>query len=250
MKRLFVVPAILLIAALSLNGCASKRSSATAPAAIDNSPKAPDGSKIERSFSLKEIKVSIPSLLVVQKSKRPFYIVLDPAKIKDAYYPKVAGAWGRMATAELKHFHDFVRRDLVKVLQDQFETVTVVGPGFTPPESAAWIADVKVDDVDVLVRPMGTMTFSNFEMQWSFAVRAPEQNEYLASYAFKSTSSNSYRDFREGASQMLDSAVSGFLKALTEKNSNDISILQILTKAPASNEPAKTAEEKALEESI
>lgn len=174
------------------------------------------GSVYRQSYSLTNAQPKPPSLLVAKKIQRPLYLVLDPARVKDAWEMK--GDGGKFM---LEEFQAFVRRDLKNAMQAYFERVEVVKAGDAIPPGPHVIGDVKVDKVALHDLTTGRLTYTAIEMTWSFALRPSESQEYAFSFGGTATSSDSYPTFEVGCAQMVESAIGGMLSKWTDKGGMD-----------------------------
>lgn len=159
------------------------------------------------------------SLLVARKLMRPLYIVLDPSKVKDMW--QMATARCATGTFGCEHFNVtemqlFVKRDLKTAMENYFTTVTVVESAEALPKTAHIVADVKIDDLKLNSLVRGPLTFALIQMNWGFALRESEKDDYMYSFAGEATSNDSYPSFEAGLATMVENAIPAMLKKWTE----------------------------------
>jgi hypothetical protein len=155
-------------------------------------------------------KVQPTTLMTAKKVQRKLFVVVDPNKVKDAFQlsnspHSVAG------------FHSFLKASLNEALAGEFESVEFVAPDFDAPAEPHLIADIKVDGIEGRNHDAGGLTYVILHLQWGFALRASEAEEYLFSFAGVGRSEETYRTLDEGIQQAMKSALHGFLAGYTEK---------------------------------
>lgn len=151
--------------------------------------------------------------MVAKKFERPLYIVVDPAKIQEIWPLETMGR-----TADLVDFGTFFRRDVKKTMEAYFAQVEIISSARELPETPHIIADVKVDRVRVNDRVVGHLTYAIIEMNWGFALRPNESDDYIYSYAGVNTSDNVYSTFEEGLTQMFENAITTMTSGWVEKD--------------------------------
>jgi hypothetical protein len=170
-------------------------------------------------YSFKNAHATPPSLMVERKIERPLYIVLDAAKVKNAWAldtaPCATGAQG------CEHFNvldvqEFVRRDLKRAMESYFTNVNVVATTSALPSTPHIVADVKIDDLKVHALARGMLTYEIIQMTWGFALRESDKSDYAYSFAGTSESNDSYPTFEAGCGQLIENAMPAMLKKWTE----------------------------------
>ncbi|MCP3142798.1 hypothetical protein [Pyxidicoccus xibeiensis] len=159
-------------------------------------------------LSVKEMRVTAPSLMISNKSPRTAYLVLDPAKVP-AVMPVLVDNTDR--GGRLEDVQAFVQRDLVKVFGNYFDKVEVVAPGQPLPSTPHAVIDVKVERVEVRVAGVvGGTSVGHAAMTWGLGLKLSEENEYLFSFAGESAGTATgdvgvvFRSmFEEGIADML-----------------------------------------------
>jgi hypothetical protein len=183
------------------------------------------------SISYLEGKAQPPSLMVVHKIQRPLYLVLDPARVRDAV--EINAASGHFMITDVQ---GFVKRDLKEALLAYFERVEVIPAGSTVPKGS-FIGDVKIDSLRTHDIPMGMMTSTVLELTWGFAIRPDEAEEYAFSFAGTETSTGAYQTAAIGCAQAAEAAITAMLQKLI----NDHGIDALATKPqPPSKKRAPT----------
>jgi hypothetical protein len=86
-----------------------------------------------------------PTLQVAKPIAATLYIVLDPAKVKQAYH---VSSERRKMTLDISQFDLFVSRDLKQTMTPFFERVEVVSPGAAM-TGKHLVADVKIEHVEL-----------------------------------------------------------------------------------------------------
>jgi len=152
-----------------------------------------------------------PSLQVAKPIAATLYIVLDPAKVKQAYHVSSAR---RKLSLDISEFDLFVSRDLKNAMAPNFEHVEVVAPGaaFT---AKYVVADVKVDNVemkDEAIEGAVSVISTRLVLTWAFAVRPAEADDYLFSFAGSAASTDTANGPEDFVRQVVESAISGLLQ--------------------------------------
>ena len=170
-------------------------------------------------YSMTNVHPKPISLMVAKKVERPLYIVLDANKVKDAWTLSTgACATGGMGCEhfDLMDMQLFVRRDLKAAMENYFTTVQVVNGAQALPSTPHIVADVKIDDMKINGLVRGGMTYAIIEMNWGFALRPSDQEEYAYSFAGLAQSNDSYPTFEAGCAQLVENAIPAMLKKWTE----------------------------------
>jgi hypothetical protein len=180
------------------------------------------------SYSMADVQAKPPSLMMAQKIQRPLYLVLDASKVKDTWDMKEASSMNPKdgESFKLLEFQRFVSRDLKEAMSNYFTRVEVVKAGDPLPAGPHFIGDVKVDRVQLHSVPAGHLVYTIIEMTWGFGLRPNEKPDYVFTFAGEARSSEAYPTFEAGCAQLVESAITGFNKALTEKEG-----LELLRKA-------------------
>lgn len=170
-------------------------------------------------YSFKNVKASVPSVMVAHKIDRPLYLVLDPAKLKDRWEMSTTACETKSAGCE--HFaifdvQEFVKRDLQNAFSQYFTKVEVVAPGAIP-TTPSIVGDVKIDDLRLHDEVAGMLTYTHIEMNWGLALRRSEDTDYSYSFAGVATTPGSYPTFEAGLGQMVENAITTMMKKLVEE---------------------------------
>ena len=173
----------------------------------------------EGGYSMRNVHAKPPSLMVARKIPKPLYIVLDATKVKNTWpietAPCAVGDTG-CERFKLMDFHEFVRRDLRRSMENYFTRVEVVDSVQAIPQTPHVVGDVKIDDVRLHALVRGALTYQLIEMTWGFALRGSDQQEYSYSFAGTATSNDSYPTFEAGCAQLVENAIPAMLKKWTE----------------------------------
>lgn len=175
------------------------------------------------SYSMADVQARPPSLMVAQKIQRTLYLVLDASKVKDTWDMKESSSMNPKdgPTFKLLEFQRFVSRDLKEAMGNYFARVEVVRAGDPLPAGPHFVGDVKVDRVQLHSVPAGHLVYTIIEMTWGFGLRPSEKPEYVFTFAGEARSSEAYPTFEAGCAQLVESAITGFNKGLTEKGGLD-----------------------------
>lgn len=170
------------------------------------SPRSVNGTK--GGYSMTNVHPKPISLMVAKKVERPPHIVLDANKVKDAWTLST----GACATGGLgcEHF------DLMAAMENYFTTVQVVDGAQPLPSTPHIVADVKIDDMKINGLVRGGMTYAIIEMNWGFALRPNDQEEYAYSFAGLAQSNDSCPTFEAGCAQLVENAIPAMLEKWTE----------------------------------
>lgn len=181
------------------------------------------GAHYRPSYSMQNVQAKPASLMVAQKIQRPLYLVVDPAKVPDAWDLKESSSFNPQdgEKTKLVDFQQFVSRDLKDALGNYFAKVEVVKAGTPLPSDPHVIADVKVDRLQLHSTPVGRLVYTVIEMTWGLGLRPSESAEYAFTFAGEGKSSESYPTFEAGVAQLVESAILGFNKSLVEKGGLD-----------------------------
>lgn len=152
-------------------------------------------------YSVSDMDVMPPRLMIATKSPRTLYIVLDPDKVPPTL-PILRG--GGETGSRITELPTFVTRDLVKAFSTYFADVNVVPPGTTFDKASSVVADVQIDRMEHGLGRGGTMT-------WAFALQFPGASEYIFSYAGKAASHDSW-------DAVFENAITGLLAGYTDKH--------------------------------
>ena len=135
-------------------------------------------------MSLQQIAVSPPMPLVAQKSPRPLYIVLDPARVPDVMPVLVNGV---NQGGQMGNMHLFVVRDIQRAFASYFDHVSVVAPGQAPTSGDALIVDVRLDRLatvsQVIQHRSWVEVMGRPSLNWAVGLRAANANEFIWSFA-------------------------------------------------------------------
>jgi hypothetical protein len=135
-------------------------------------------------MSLQQIAVSPPMPLVAQKSPRPLYIVLDPARVPDVMPVLVNGV---NQGGQMGNMHLFVVRDIQRAFASYFDHVSVVAPGQAPTSGDALIVDVRLDRLatvsQVIQHRSWVEVMGRPSLNWAVGLRAANASEFIWSFA-------------------------------------------------------------------
>ncbi len=171
-------------------------------------------------YSMRNVDAKPINLMVAKRSEAPLYIVLDANRVKDTWPMATAQCATKSPGCErfdLRHMHEFVRRDLKASMQAYFGTVKVVASPQEVPDGPAVIADVKVDDVRINSLVRGALRYQIIEMRWGFALRRSDTEAYAFSFAGSAVSQDSYPTFEAGCAQLVENAIATMLKQWLEE---------------------------------
>ena len=194
------------------------------------------GSHYRPTYSMADVQAKPASLLVARKIPRTLVLVVDPARVPDAVALHESTSFDPQGGEhfQLLEFRRFVSRDLRDALASYFDKVDVVPSGTPMPSEPHVVGDVKIDRVQLHSVPAGGLTYTIIEMTWGLGLRPSEAADYAFSFAGEGKSSESYPTFEAGMAQLVESAILGLNKGLTEKGG-----LEALQKALAAPEAAK-----------
>lgn len=183
-------------------------------------------------FSLREVNVAAPSLMIAHKSPRTAYLVLDPAKVPNVL-PVLVDNQDR--GGRLEDVQAFVTRDLAKVFGNYFQKVEVVAPGQPiPQDDSAAVVDVKIDRVEVRVMQTSQGVSSGYAaLTWGLGLRLSEGNDYLYSFAGESHSTPT-SDVSVAFRSMFEAAITDMLAGYTDKKVHEA----VLAASPGSRPTA------------
>jgi hypothetical protein len=170
-------------------------------------------------YSMSNVHPKPLSLMVARKINRPLYIVVDANRVKDTWRIDTAACATASPGCEhfsLVQFQEFVRRDLKTAMESYFDHVEVIDATQPLPKTPHVVADVKVDDIRLNALVRGALTYQLIEMNWGFAMRKNEQQDYAYSFAGSATSNDSYPTFEAGCAQLVENAIPAMLKKWTE----------------------------------
>lgn len=175
-------------------------------------------------YSMKNVRASPPSVMVAHKIARPLFIVLDPTRVPDTWPMQtdacVVGGAG-CEHFKVTDFQEFVRRDLKHAMESYFTKVEVVPSLAAITASDYVVADVKVDSLTLRSMVTGMLTHVFIHMNWSFALRPKESQEYVYSFGGTAESNDSYPTFEAGCAQLVENAIPGMLKKWIEEGGID-----------------------------
>lgn len=205
------------------------------------------GSHYRPTYTMADVQAKPASLLVARKLPRTLVLVVDPARVPDAVELNASTSMDpqggeRFRLLELRRF---VTRDLRDALANYFDKVEVVSAGNPMPSEPHVVGDVKIDRVQLHGVPVGGLTYTIIEMTWGIGLRPSEAQDYAFTVAMEAKSSESYPTFEAGMAQLVESAILGLNKALTEKGGL-AAIEQAMApkEAPAADKPAEKAADK------
>lgn len=209
------------------------------------------GSNYRASYSMANVQAKPASLMVAQKIDRPLYLVIDAARVPDSWDMKQSSSMNPQdgPSFKLLEFQQFVSRDLKAAMGNYFSRVEVVKAGDPLPSEPHVVGDVKVDRVQLHSVPTGRLVYTVIEMTWGLGLRPSEAKEYAFTFAGEGRSSEAYPTFEAGCAQLVESAILGFNKSLTEKGGLDAlrQVASVEKPAPAADttKSASTTQEKA-----
>jgi hypothetical protein len=160
-------------------------------------------------LTLLDVAPSPPSLMVAKKLDVPLVIVLDPAKIQEP--------WVASKRYSVTDWATFVSRDVKKAMDTYFTSVVVLGPSDPRPDGPHLVADVKVDRVQFRPIVAGGLTYNVIEMQWGYAIRFADADEYLFSFAGIASSKETYASALVGVTQLIEDAITGLMAEWADK---------------------------------
>lgn len=153
-----------------------------------------------------------PSLMVARPSDRTLFLVIRPGRVADEFPI-------RNTPHSVTGFSSFLGRALRGTLDPYFRSIVVVE---RVPSSAAGqphaVADVRLDSVESRPLTVGSYTYHALRMQWAFALRPGEADEYLFTFGGIANSEHQYRTLDEGCEQMMLDAMAGLMQGWTQEN--------------------------------
>ncbi len=190
----------------------------------------------QRQHDLTGRSVATPTLMVNRPIERKLYLVMDPQQVPDTVMI-------RRSNHSATGFRAFLTRSLRAALGHYFRGIAVVE---APPAVAEphVVADIRLDRVEV--DSTTTPGRSRLKMQWAFAVRPSEVEDYVFSFAGQAASEAVNYDesevaFERGFEQMLLSALTGLIEKWT---SEDVfPNLKAVIRAAGESEPERTGPE-------
>ncbi|MCB9558222.1 MAG: hypothetical protein H6707_19050 [Deltaproteobacteria bacterium] len=148
--------------------------------------------------------------LVARRVARKLVIVVDAQRLPDAFQ-----------ITNIRHsvtgFRPFMQDSLKNTLSSYFDNIVFVEKGAAMPSEPHLVAELQMNGVEGYNHVAGRLTYTILKMQWAFAVRPSEAEEYLFSFAGVAASQPSYRTLDEGCQQMMQSAMHGLLSSWTKK---------------------------------
>jgi hypothetical protein len=206
------------------------------------------GSHYRPSYSMADVQAKPASLLVARKIPRTLVLVVDPARVPDAVTLHESTSFDPKGGEhfQLLELRRFVTRDLREALANYFDKVEVVSAGTPMPSEPHVVGDVKIDRVQLHSVPVGGLTYTIIEMTWGLGLRPGEAQDYAFTVAAEAKSSESYPTFEVGMAQLVESAILGLNKVLTEKGGLD-ALQKAIAEADAPKEaaPEKPADKPA-----
>ena len=155
-----------------------------------------------------------PTMLTSSPIPRTLFIVVRPDRVPDDFSI-------RDSPHSIRSFRGYFARAIASTLRDYFLDVRIVP---SPPSAAqlattgpSAIADVRSDGIENRDLPTASYTYRVLRMQWAFAIRPAESDDYLFSYGGIGTSDHAYQTLEAGVEQLMLSAIAGFLEGWTEQ---------------------------------
>mgnify|MGYP004398298105 FL=1 len=167
------------------------------------------GGAASRQADLTGRSVAAPTMMVARPLPRTLYIVLDPMRVPDRVHV-------RQSQYSAIEFRTFFKRSLRTALAPYFQRILVVdSPPLDEPDPH-FVADVRLDGIEM--RPHGRLGYAQdvLQMQWGFAIRPSEADDYLFSFTGTGVSETEYSQLELGFQQMMLSALTGLVSKWTE----------------------------------
>ena len=149
------------------------------------------------------------TLMTAKKIQRPLYVVIDPAKVPDKLQVKHS-KW------KVDGFRKFFETSLKNTLGPMFDKVIFVEPGFKAPHAPFLVADAKINP-EIVRRHVGWNSLAVVHMQWGFALRPAEADDYLFSYAGERKNTMWFSHFNAGMKELMHGALNDFLSSYADK---------------------------------
>jgi hypothetical protein len=161
--------------------------------------------------NVSEERVSPPTMMTASPIALPLYVVISPDQVPDEIDIE-------NLTHSLEGFRSFLGLGMKDLMDPYFERIEVVESKDALPSRGAVVVDTRLDQVEARNLRAGGATYSVLWMQWSVGIRMAEDSDYLYTFAGAGKSDLSYRSLKQGAKQMMKSALSNLLEGMTEKD--------------------------------